>query len=340
MAGAWTRTISLSLIPMRIASRPPLARIAHIDQAIRAGNRPNASELAQQLEVAPRTVHRDIQFLRDRLKAPLVFDPVCNGYRYDDAGYQLPFFRLTEGELLAVFLAERLLQQYHGTPYATALATAFQRMISVLPDQVTIDLSHLGEAFSFRQQTADPGDAERFIRLSQAVRESNQLEIVYWTASRDATQSRVVDPYHLVSVDGDWFLVGYCHFREDVRMFSPARIRELRETGVHFDRPADFNIAAYLDTGFRKIRGTGPLQTVRLRFTPKAARYIREKTWHPTQQVRDEKDGGLILTLKVNHMLEIKRWVLSHGAECQVLQPAELRKEIREELQCSLEVYE
>jgi hypothetical protein len=96
-------------------SRCPLARIAAIDRAIRGGGWPNASTLARELEVSPRTVQRDIIFLRDRLQAPLEFDGHRHGYCYTREDFRLPFFQLSEGELVGLFLAERLLQQYRGT---------------------------------------------------------------------------------------------------------------------------------------------------------------------------------------------------------------------------------
>ena len=96
-------------------ARPSLARIAFIDRAIRAGGWPNAATLAKELEVSPRTVQRDIGFLRDRLQAPIEFDSRHNGYHLCQPDFRLPFFQLTKGELVGLFLAERLLQQYRGT---------------------------------------------------------------------------------------------------------------------------------------------------------------------------------------------------------------------------------
>jgi len=164
------------------------------------------------------------------------------------------------------------------------------------------------------------------------VRDGRQLELLYWTASRDETNRRVVDPYHLTAVDGDWFLVAYCHLREDTRLFAPGRISELRETGERFERPADFCIEDFLAPRFRKVRGSGPAQEVRLRFSPLAARYIRERVWHPTQELHEEADGGLVLMLRVNHLVEVKRWALWWGAECEVLGPEELRSLMRQEI--------
>jgi predicted DNA-binding transcriptional regulator YafY len=324
---------------MKVASRPPLRRLLALDQMIRAGRYPNASKAAHELEVNPRTVHRDLEFLRDSWGTPLAFSHRHNGYYYESDDYAIPLLRMTEGELVALFLAERQMQQYRGTPFGRQLATAFSKLTAALPDAITLDLSHLSDVYSFHHQATDAGDARRFSCLARAAMQGRQLELVYWTASRDETTRRVVDPYHLASIGGDWYLIAYCHLREAVRMFAPGRICSLRETGVRFERPADFRITSYLDAGFRAMRGSGPPRRVRLRFAPEAARYIRERTWHPTQRLQEHKDGSLVLSMKVSHLLEVQRWVLSHGSGCEVLEPEELRRTLRRELLRTLERY-
>ncbi|HEV3261346.1 MAG TPA: WYL domain-containing protein [Gemmataceae bacterium] len=209
---------------MKIASRPPLRRLMALDGMLRAGGYPNARTAAAELDVNPRTIHRDFDFLRDSWGAPLEFCRKHNGWYYREPDYALPLLRLTEGELLAFFLAERLMQQYRDTPYARDLATAFRKLTAALPDEVTIDLSHWDEVYSFRQTGADLHEAAWFRQLPAAARRGRQLELVYWSVSRDGTCYRVVDPYHLVSVDGHWYLIGYCYLREDMRMFVSGRI--------------------------------------------------------------------------------------------------------------------
>ena len=88
---------------MRIASRPLVRRLAFMDEQIRAGHYPNAVSLARTLEIHPRTVLRDLEFLRDSCLAPLEFCRRRNGYYYGDRNFALPLFRLTEGELVALF---------------------------------------------------------------------------------------------------------------------------------------------------------------------------------------------------------------------------------------------
>lgn len=116
----------------------------------------------------------------------------------------MPFYRVSEGEMVALFLAERLLQQYRGTPFSGLLAGLFDKIAMALPEEVTVSLDHLRGAYSFRTSALEPGDVEQLRQLHRAVPEQRPLELLYWSAARDATAWRKVDPYHLASIDGDW----------------------------------------------------------------------------------------------------------------------------------------
>jgi predicted DNA-binding transcriptional regulator YafY len=297
---------------------------------------PNTRTAARELEVHPRTIHRDLVFLRDSWGAPLEFSARRNGYFYTDANFALPLMSLSEGELIALFLAERVMQQFKNTPYAKALSTAFRKLTASLPDSITVDLSHWEEAYSFRQVDGEAMDPHTFHELGRAIQHGEQLELLYWTASTNQTCSRIVDPYHMTGIDGQWYLVAYCHLREEIRMFAPSRVRSVSKTGHYFERPPEFRIDEYLDHSFRAMRGRGEPQRVRLRFSAEAARYVRERTWHSSQQIEEREGGALELTFNLGHLLEVKRWVLSWGADCQVLEPDELKQLVRDELQLAL----
>jgi predicted DNA-binding transcriptional regulator YafY len=151
----------------------------------------------------------------------------------------------------------------------------------------------------------------------------------------------VIDPWHLTLVDGEWFLIGFCRLRNAERMFAPGRIRELVETGETFEVPESFSAARYFEGTFRVIRGdeTAPRKTVRLRFGPGAARYVREKLHHPSQILTELADGWLEAQFTLGTLLEVKRWILNWGAECEVLEPAELREQLVREAAAMLGVY-
>jgi predicted DNA-binding transcriptional regulator YafY len=135
--------------------------------------------------------------------------------------------------------------------------------------------------------------------------------MAYWTASRGEPTQCAVDPYHLASVDGQWCLIGHCHWRNDVKVFRVARIQHLELTERTFELPAGFNVEDYLLHAFSIIRGDGELHQIRLRFRAEAVRYIRERTWHPSQTLAETPDGGLIVSMTLSHLREVVRWALS-----------------------------
>ncbi len=109
-------------------------------------------------------------------------------------------------------------------------------------------------------------------------------------------------------------------------------------TGEHFEQPIDFDIQTYLAGSFGTVRGAGNFN-VQLRFTPSAAGRVAERVWHPTQQLKRLADGSLVLRMVVTDLREVRRWVQWWGAECRVVAPRELRREVAEELRRAADLY-
>jgi predicted DNA-binding transcriptional regulator YafY len=118
---------------MRVSARPVLERLQVIDSAIRRHQWPNARTLARELEVTPRTIQRDIAFLRYRLRAPINFDTSRNGFYYTDPSYRLPYFQMTQGELVALLVASQVMHQYRGTPSNATSTAPWRRSPSCSP---------------------------------------------------------------------------------------------------------------------------------------------------------------------------------------------------------------
>lgn len=323
------------------AKRPLLRRVDTIHREVKAGHYPSARQLARINETSEKTVLEDIEYMKSERGAPLEYSAKCRGWYYTSETYELPRLEITEGELVALFLADQLLRQHQGLPYEAELTRAVQKLIDMLPDEVSIQPQTVAHTHSFRTSVVSLRDVEIFRQLADAALKRRQLQITYYTASRDSESSRIVDPVHLTCVDGEWYLVGYCHTRRDRRMFSPGRIRKLATTGQTFAPHDDFQIGDFLGETFRLIReDSQPLQQIRLRFAPSAAKYIREKIWHASQQLLLCPDGGVELSLSLRSMIEIRRWILSWGAECEVLEPANLRADISQEARGMASRYE
>jgi proteasome accessory factor B len=299
-----------------------------IHQALQSGEFPNASTLAREIEVATKTIHRDIEFMRDRLNLPIEFNPARNGYFYNGEVSAFPTLQITEGELFALIVAEKALQQYRGTSFEKPLLSAIKKMEQSLPDTISLNLADIEQTISFRTRVEPILDLKIFDTLAKAAAHRQQIELAYRKPGQKETEPRVVDPYHLANINGEWYLFAYDHARQDIRTFVPARVQSVKLTGKTFERPQKFSLEKRLRDSFGVHSGKGEYEVV-IRFNSRAADYIREKKWHESQQLRELKGGGVELRMKLSSLMEIERWVLSWGGNAVVVKPRELVETVR-----------
>ena len=299
-----------------------------IHQAVQSGNYPNASTLARELEVSAKSIHRDIEFMRDRLELQLEYDGARFGYHYTEEVSAFPTVQITEGELFALIVAEKALQQYRGTNFEKPLLSAIRKMEQSLPDTISLNLSDIERSISFRTRAEQRLDLEVFDMLAKATARRRQIELRYRKPGRPDIEQRVIDPYHLANINGEWYLFAYDHLRKDIRTFVPARIQSLKPTGNTFERPQAFSLEERLKGSFGVQSGQGRYD-VALRFNARVADYVREKKWHESQRLRELKNGGVELRLKLSSLGEIERWVLSWGGDATVLRPRELATAVK-----------
>ena len=304
-------------------SRPPLERMQRIHQALHAGGCPNATALAVDLEVTSKTIYRDVEFMRERLGLPIAFDKLRNGYHYTEEVSAFPTFQITEGELFALIVAEKALQQYRGTSFEKPRLSAIRKMEQALPDTISLNLADVEQTISFRT-TAEPIlNLGVFDVLAKATAARRQLELAYRKPGQAAPERRVVDPYHFANINGEWFLFAFDLGRKDVRTFAPARISEVRETGKTFAKPQKFSLEKRLRDSFGVHSAEGEFE-VCIRFDASIADYIREKRWHASQKSTALPDGGLELRLKLSSLVEVERWVLAWAGRAVAVEPREL----------------
>ena len=303
-----------------------------IHHEIASGNYPNASTLAREMEVSTKSVQRDIEFMRDRLNLPVAYDGSRFGYHYTEPVSSFPTFQITEGELVALLIAEKALEQYRGTNFEKPLVSALKKMAAQLPDTVSFNIAEWDQTISFRTSAEPILNLEIFDVLAKATAARKQLRFDYRKPGQHKPESRTVDPYHLANINGEWFLFAFDHARKDIRTFVPARISEVQSTGKTFPRPAKFSLEKRLHDSFGVVSGEGVFDVV-IRFDAFAAGYIREKRWHPSQELRELKGGGAELRMKLSSLAEVQRWVLSWGGHAKVISPKELAVSVREAAQ-------
>ena len=299
-----------------------------IHQAIQSGKFPNASTLARELEVSTKSIHRDIEFMRDRLELPIEYDGARFGYQYTEEVSAFPTVQITEGELFALIVAEKALEQYRGTNFEKPLLSAIRKMEQSLPDTVSFNLADIEQTISFRTRAEPILNLEIFDALAKATAHRRQIELAYRKPGTRQTEQRLIDPYHLANINGEWYLFAWDHARKDVRTFVPARVQGVKPTGKHFERPEKFSLDQRIRDSFGVHSGEGQFEIV-LRFGARVADYVREKKGHESQQLREFKDGGVELRLKLSGLAEVERWILSWGGDVKVLKPRELAESVK-----------
>jgi len=279
-----------------------------------------------------RTVRRDLAALGDA-GFPLVTDR-HNGqtrWRLMEGFRAIPALGFSATELMALLLSRNLLKPLDGTEIAESLNSALSKASAALPPQGHEYVRAMEQMFtvglgphkSYREhkQTID--------LISQAIDKRRTAQMRYYSASRDQTSRREVDPYHLWFAGGGLYLIAYCHLRKEVRLFAVERIRSIVLTDHPYQMPLGFNVQEYVQDALNVMRGRRI--DVELLFSKKAAAWVKDKSWHPSQEISLLKDGRMKMTLKVADNEELVGWILSFGSQVRVAQPEALRQKVKEE---------
>src|SRR5438105_13553794 len=221
-------------------TRPPLERMMQIHARLKDRHFPNCRKVAQQLEVSPKTIQRDIDFMRYRLGLPIEYDPLRFGFYYSEPVSSFPNVEISEGELVALYIGQKALAQYKGTSFEAPLSTAFRKISDGLRDTISVTWSDLDSAVSFRSTGRTVADIHLFEELTHAVFKQFEVRFDYKKPGANRYEQRYVRPYHLGCVENLWYLFAFDIDRRELRTFALPRIRNVRASKTRFRRPADF----------------------------------------------------------------------------------------------------
>ncbi len=308
-------------------------RILFIHQKIREATEskhlalPNCSSLASELECNPKTVQRDIDFMRERLRLPMEFDPVSKGFIYTGSVSDFPLLQISTKEIFSLIVAKKVLAQYKGTPFEAPLHSVFSKMGASLTGVVSMSWADLDQALSFHSIGASLMEIEVFQQVCQATAEQRELEFDYRKIDSTKFERRRVKPYHVANINSQWYLFCLDMDKDQERTFVLSRMRSPKASSTRFTSPKNFSVEQRLKNSFGVFSGDKP-QTVRIRFDRFAATLVRERSWHPKPQFQELSGGELEMEMQLGSLNEIEGWILSWGAHATVLAPAELKKRI------------
>ncbi len=312
-------------------------RFAWFHSKVQAGRYPNTRHLAERFEISRRTAKRHIEFMRDRLGAPLTYDPARCGYSYGNDAFELPHFPVAPEEVLAILIARRLLSHTAGGFIGNAMRR-FGRKLLDHASGLGWDAGHLDQVFSASWHGFSPVPAEAFQTVTRALIDHRLLEFTYHSPLSDTSTRRTVEPHHLQHYMASWVLIARCRLRNEWRKFHLARMSDRNILAQTFTPSPAPEWRPFLEGAFGIFQGDAAIP-VTLRFNAFRARWIREQLWHPDQIFRETPDGGVELSFKVADFREVKMMILQFGADVQVISPAALRREVAEEIEKMGKIY-
>jgi len=291
--------------------------------------------LARELAVTTRTIRRDLAALQEAGFA-LYDERDEDGrahWRMDGHALKGVETGFTLAELCAMYLSRNLLESVAGTPFQRDLANAFARLEKMPSPRMRQFLDRLPSVLA-----AKPGPRARgresspviVARLLEATLHFRTTTMRYHSVSSGRTKDYLVHPYKLAFAQGGLYLVAYVPDYDDVRTFAVDRI-----ASVSLEKATFTPKVQLADDVFANSLGvnTGPAERVELAFDRRVAPYIRARVWHASQQLKDEDDGHLLLTMNVCHDWALRSWILGWGSFARVVSPPALRAAIQADLE-------
>ena len=315
-------------------ARAELVRLLLIHRELLQKRYPTHAQLAELCGVSVRTIKRDMTLLRRDFDAPWDYDYQRRGFYYRQPFTLLPA-SFGDKELMALCLTLEVVDSFRNTPFAPALKGAINKVQLMQPAGTAI--AELATSLSCVPDPAPPESVEAIIHFNQlmdAIAGARQVRITYYAITRDAESSRTIDPYHLYFSYGMWYLYGYCHLRRQPRDFAVKRIRALELLPQTFTKPDTQVLRAELTSRFSNETPLTPdiPQEVQIYFDAVGARWIREREWHASERREDHADGSCTLTMTVDGLAGVRRWILGFGGRhATPLSPPELVNQVREE---------
>ncbi|CAG4883437.1 Transcriptional regulator [Georgfuchsia toluolica] len=318
-------------------------RFYKIDQLLGEHRVVPFSTFEEKLGVSRATIKRDLEYMRNRLNAPIVWDRERRGYcfaqaEYGASQYELPGLWFSATEIHALLTMQHLLSGLdRGGLLASHVEPLQARLMSLLD-------SGDGSIDEIRKRIRIVGIASRVIGLDHfsvlgsALLRRKRVQILYYVRARDEATEREVSPQRLVYYRENWYLDAWCHLRNELRSFAIDAIRRVDILETPAKNVPDKTLDSVLGAGYGIFSGR-KVQWAKLRFSAQRARWVMSERWHPKQKSRLLADGRYAMELPYSDHRELVMDILRHGPDVEVLAPTSLREEVMSHLKSALEHY-
>ncbi len=285
-----------------------------------------AGELAEELAVSVRSVHRYIATLEE-MGIPIYSERGPHGGFSLARGYRMPPLVFTPEEAVAVYLGTSLVEEMWGRLYRDAARGVLAKLDNLLPDEQRQEVAWARRklvATSFHRGEQEPL-LPNLEKIRRAVHERRRLAIDYRRRENPEPSRRLVDPYALVHQWGWWYVVGFCHLRKDKRTFRIDRIQAMTLTDQTFDEPHDFDIHLYLADVWKQK----PKVHARMCFSRRFASIALADRWQ-WDAVEQQAGGSVEVAFTAPNLEWAASTALAYGGAAIVTAPDALKALVKE----------
>jgi predicted DNA-binding transcriptional regulator YafY len=301
-------------------------------------------ELLERLSVSPATLKRDLEYMRSRFNAPIIWDRDERAYRFDRKSaqvggkYELPGLWFNASEIHALLTMQHLLSGIDSDgllgPHIQPLMARLNALLGTAEnkqDEIRKRVKIIG--LSARRMALD-----NFSVVGSALLHRKRLAVRYHARSTDETTERELSPQRLVHYRENWYLDAWCHSRNAVRSFSVDAICSAETLDRAAKEIPQKTLDEELGSGYGIFSGK-PVEWAVLRFSAERARWVSAEKWHPKQRSHVDDDGRFILEIPYADHRELIMDILKFGKDVEVLAPSVLRKRVAAEARELIKFY-
>ena len=294
------------------------------------------------LGVSLATFKRDLEYMRERLHAPILWDRDAGGYRYTQPDPLAPTFALpglwfNSGEVHALMTMQQLLSNLEPGLLAGHIKPLQARLNALLESQ-DHSAAEVETRFRIVHAARRQVTHQYFELVATATLSRKRLKVSHYSRETGEETERVISPQQLVYYRDNWYVDTWCHLRNGIRSFSIDAITNAEILKEKTKEVSRSKLKEALENGYGIFSGKA-VTWARLRFSSERARWVSKEQWHPQQKGKFEEDGSYLLEVPFSDNRELIMDILRHGSEVEIISPQKLRKRVAQELKSALKYY-
>jgi predicted DNA-binding transcriptional regulator YafY len=314
-------------------------RLYKIDRLLNERKVVSTDIFLHELGVSPATFKRDLEYMRDRLNAPVVWDRDAGGYRFSQQGvgdaYELPGLWFSAAEIHALLTMQQLLSSLGPGLLTPHVEPLLSRLKSLL-EREGLSADSVQQRIRIQKVAARAYEPKHFTPIATAVVQRRRITIDHHNRNRGDVVRREVSPQCITHYRENWYLDAWCHLRNELRSFGLDAIQRVEVSEDEAFEMNDAELQEILDSGYGAFTGKD-IEYAQLEFTAPRAQWVSKETWHPKQESMFTESGAYRLKVPFSNPTELVMDILRHVPFVKVLSPALLKDRVRKALKDGLE---